>query len=66
MSKWKIEIWQCHRVIATYESDKIDEILKWYMEEWSTVNEFGGCTFEVYEYDKRLTFEEKYALGFYK
>lgn len=63
--KYKIEIWQYHEIVETYENEDIKEILKWYKEEWQYTFDMGGCAFYIYENDRRMDFDEKYKLGFY-
>lgn len=63
--KYKIEIWQWHSITETYESDDINEILKWYKENWDYCYQCGNCTFSVYKNDKNMTFDELNKLGFF-
>ncbi len=62
--KYKIEIWQWHKLVEIYKSGNIKEILKWYKENWQDIYNIGDCTFYVYENDRKLTFSEEYKLGF--
>ena len=66
MDKWKIDIWQFGSIVETYESENIDEVLKWYKENWSLVNEYNGCAFDVFKNDEELTYEQKDEVGFYE
>lgn len=63
--KYRIEIWQHHDITETYESDNIEEILKWYRIYWWWIYELGDCSFSVYEDNKSLSFDEINRLGFY-
>ena len=63
--KYKIEIWQYCSLSGLYESDDIEDIVKWYKSEWQDCYDDGGCTFEVYEYGRKLSFEESFDLGFF-
>ena len=63
--KYKIEIWQYHSLSEIFESDNIDEVVRWYRSEWQYCYESGGCCFEVYEYGRQLSFEEEWDLGFH-
>lgn len=63
--KFKIEIWQYHRIADTYENDKIEEVLHWYRRNWHLCYDMGGCCFEVFDGEKRLNFEELCELGFH-
>lgn len=65
MKKYKIEIWQYHQIVETFESDDIKEVLNWYIENWRAVYDYGGCTFYLYEKHKKLSFDKEYELGFY-
>ena len=62
--KYKIEIWKYHRIVETYENNDIKEILKWYIENWLSVHDYGGCTFYIYEENKQLSIDEENDLGF--
>lgn len=62
--KVKIEIWQYHNVVDEYESDNIEEILNWFRKHWRCCYNDGGCSFEVYQNGKRLSFHELCELGF--
>ena len=62
--KLKIEIWQYHNIVDTYENDNIEEILNWFRKHWRCCYNDGGCDFEVYQNGKRLSFHELYELGF--
>jgi hypothetical protein len=63
--KIKIEIWIYHRVVDTYESDDIKDVLKWFKKHWGICFDNGGCCFEVFDGEKRMTFEELYEAGFH-
>ena len=63
--RYKIEIWQYHRVIETYESNEITDVLGWYRDKWYFTYDAGNCAFDVYEGDRQLSFDELYKLGFY-
>lgn len=39
--KYKIEIWQYHSIVDTFESDNINEILEWYKEEWQAAYRYA-------------------------
>lgn len=62
---YRIEIWQYHGKVDTYENKDIKDVLEWYKEEWQYVYEFGNCCFYLYKNDKELSFDEKDKLGFY-
>lgn len=62
---YKIEIWQYHSIIDTYENEDINKVLKWYKSNWEYVYEHGNCAFSLYKNGEILTFEEKCKLGFY-
>lgn len=62
---YKIEIWQYHNITTTYESDDIEDVLLWYKANWYMAYENGFCAFDIYEYDRLLSFDEEYALGFH-
>lgn len=64
--KYKINIWQYHNIIDTYENDKIEEVLKWYEENYKWTYEMGNCSFDVLIDNEALTFEQENELGFYK
>lgn len=64
--KYKIEIWRYHIIINTFESDDINEIIKWYKKEYQYMYELGECTFYVYLDGEMLNFDEKERLGFYE
>lgn len=63
---YKIVIWVYGTIEDTYESDDIQDALKWYRDNWSSIWDNGGCSFSVYENDNWLSFEEKWNLGFYQ
>lgn len=64
--KYKIEIWQWRKLVETYESDDIQNILSWYKTEgWYGAWDNDLCSFNVYEGERRLSFDEGYELGFY-
>lgn len=62
--KVKIEIWQYHNIVDEYESDNIKEVLNWFRKHWRCCFYNGGCAFEVYKNNERLSFFELYELGF--
>lgn len=64
MKIFKIEIWQYHCVVDTYESNDMTEILEWYFKNWKGCYENGGCTYYVYKNNEELSFDEIYQLGF--
>ena len=66
MDKWKIEIWEYHYVVDSYESNSINKVLKWFRQNWLWSYDNGNCSFEVYKNNNELTFDEKYDLGFYE
>ena len=63
--KYKIEIWRFHAIIDTFESSDINEILKWYKEEYQYMYDMGECTFYVYINNKELDYDEEKELGFF-
>jgi len=63
--KYKIEIWQYYSMVATYESDDIEDVLSWYKIHWWNCYEMGNCVFSIYENDIELDFDEEYKLGFH-
>ena len=63
--KYKINIWQYHTIIDTYESDKIEEVLRWYEENYKWIFDMGNCSFDVLKDNEVLTFKEINKLGFY-
>lgn len=63
--RYKIEIWQYQNITETYESDNIEDILKWYKVNWWWVYETGGCSFYVYKDDEEISWREEYKLGFH-
>jgi hypothetical protein len=62
--KYKIEIWQYHSVVETYESDDIEDVLQWYRCYWRWPYELGDCSFDVYKDGRILSWNEEYKLGF--
>ena len=62
--KLKIEIYQYHNIVDTYESDNIEEILNWFRKHWRCCYNDGGCDFEIYKNNKKLSFFELNELGF--
>ena len=64
--KYKIEIWQFHSLVETFESDDVNKVLEWYRAEWKTAYDYGHCTFYLYKNGKMLDFDTKYDLGFFK
>lgn len=66
MMKYKIEICQYHAVVKTYENDDVNEVLKWYRENWRYQYECGNCAFNLYENNELLDFDKEYELGFHK
>ena len=64
MKEFKIEIWQWHNIVETYENDNIEEILQWFRKHWRCCYEEGGCSFAVYKNGKGLSFHELCELGF--
>ena len=63
--KYKIEIWRFHAIIDIFESSDINEILKWYKEEYQYMYDMGECTFYVYINNKELDYDEEKELGFF-
>lgn len=63
--EYKIEIWQYHSIVDTFESDNINEMLEWYKEEWQGVYLRDMCVFYIYKNNIKLNFDEKYELGFF-
>lgn len=63
--KYKIEIWQYHSVVETYESDDIEDVLQWYRCYWWWAHELGDCSFDVYKDGRILSWNEEYKLGFH-
>ena len=66
MDKWKIDIWQFHSVVDTYESNDVNEVLKWFRQTWLWSYDNGNCSFVVYKNNKILTFDKVSDLGFYE
>lgn len=62
---YKIEIWQYHSIIETYENKDVKNVLKWYKENWQTCYDYGSCTFYLYKDDEELSFEKTNELGFF-
>lgn len=62
---YRIYIWQYHENIDTYESGRIDDVLKWYRNKWADAYKRGWCAFNVYKDGIELSFEEENELGFY-
>lgn len=60
----KVEIWQYGSITETFISNNIEEVLKWFNRHWRNCYNDGGCAIEVYQNDKRLSFHERYNLGF--
>lgn len=65
IDKYRIEIWQYHSKADEYESNDLKAVLKWFREKWLWVYDNDGCSFSVFENDRRMSFEEEYDLGFY-
>ena len=63
--RYKMEIWQWRRIVDTYASDDINEVLEWYKDEWKGCHDDGYCAFYIFDNDKELSFEEEYKLGFF-
>ena len=61
---FKIEIWIYGRTASTYESNNIEEILKWFRKNWRDCYNFGGCNYEVYKNGEMLQFHEVNKIGF--
>ena len=66
MNKWKIDIWHYHSIVDSYESDDINEALKWFRQGWKWSYDNGDCSFDVYKNDRLLTFDEENKLGFFE
>ena len=62
---YKIEILQYHSIVKAYKNEDVKNVLKWYIENWQTCYDYGGCTFYLYKDDKELSFDEKFELGFF-
>jgi hypothetical protein len=60
-----MEIWQWHRIVDTYASDDINEVLEWYKDEWKDCYDNGNCAFYMFDNDKETSFEEEYKIGFF-
>ena len=58
--KYKIEIWQYHSIVETFETDSYDELLEWYKTNWSWTYENGGCAKYVYEDGETIRDDRKY------
>ena len=56
--KYKIDIWVYGCIRDTYESENVQDVLKWYRSHWYGIYNNVGCIFEVYEYGNRLSFDE--------
>ena len=68
MKRYRIDIWQHHRIVEKYESDDIREILRWYMEHWYWTWDRGDCAFDVHDRDGEdfaLDYHDLRDLGFY-
>lgn len=64
--KYRIDIWTWGIMSATYESDSIEDVLAWFVNNnWAHTYDIGNCSFNVFEDDEILSFEEEYKLGFY-
>ena len=63
--KYKIEIWIYHSIRETYENDDIEEVLKWYKDNWKSRYDYGGCSFSLLKNNEELSFKEINKLGFY-
>lgn len=61
---YKIEIWQYHSIVETFESDNVKKVLAWYRCNWVGCYLNGGCSYYVYKNSKRLSSDEIYKLGF--
>lgn len=64
--EYKIEIWQFHHIIETYENDDIEEIIKWYREHWKFTHENGNCAIYIYKNDVRFSINEEFETGIYE
>jgi len=62
---FKIEIWIHHSIHEEFESKKVEDVVKWYRDEWKYTNDMGGCAFRVYKDDVEIKFDECYKLGFH-
>lgn len=62
--KYRIEIWIYGRQYDAYESDTIQEILKWWIDNWFVTYDNGLCAFCVYKDNEEIGFHELYTLGF--
>ena len=60
--KYKIEIWRYHSVIATYESDNIEDIAEWFKSRWYDAYDNGMCSLEVYRDGEDLSWDEMFEL----
>lgn len=63
--KYKIEIWQFHSLVETFESDDVKEVLEWYRKEWKMAYDYGQCTFYLFRNGVKLDFDTIYKLGFH-
>lgn len=64
--KYKINIWQYNSITDTYESDKIEEVLKWYEKNYKWTFENGECSFNILKDNEILTIKQEIELGFHK
>lgn len=63
--RYKIEIWQYHSIVETYETDSLQDALNWYRSNWDWCYNNGGCAVEVYREGIELSWDECNELGFY-
>ena len=62
---YRIEIWQHHSIKKTYKNKDVKNVLEWYIKNWQTYYDYGGCTFYLCKDDKELSFDEEFELGFF-
>lgn len=65
MSTYKIVIWQNMCISDVYESNSIESIRQWWLENWHGIWDNCQCAFYVYKDYKEMSFEELFSLGFY-
>ena len=63
--QYKIEIWQWGHITETYESNCIKDVLSQYRANWAGCYDCGNCSFNVYEDERLLSFDEEYEFGFH-
>lgn len=63
--KYRIDIWTWGTKSAVYESDSVEDVLAWFLNNWAHTYDIGNCAFNVFKDDVELSFEENNKLGFY-